>query len=117
MADQEGTGRAGGGPAGSEEAMVSLQDFIRSHGGPKVLSLLDGMAKALNPNSISQEDLEQNALEAPSGTPDNLLPADKLGPFLSDAYNLSGCTCAAPLSTSSASSRLHLVEQRCLLHL
>ena len=76
---------------------MSLQDFIRSHGGPKVLSLLDGMAKALNPNSISQEDLEQNALEAPSGTPDNLLPADKLGPFLSDAYNLSGLhvRCAA----------------------
>ena len=95
--------------------MVSLQDFIRSHGGPKVLSLLDGMAKALNPNSTSLEDLESNALEAPSGTPDNLLPADKLCPFLMDVYNPRlrvRCAVLDFVGNYFMLPHLHRVEQR-----
>ena len=76
-----------GGTAGSDEAMVSLDDFIRAFKGPKVLPLPSEIARQLKPVHASKYELEQTALIATAGCPDNLLPADKLCPFLLDVYD------------------------------
>ena len=76
-----------GGPTGTEDAMVSLEDLIRVFNGPELLSLLDLVAEKFNPAMPRITSLHSTRLDPPADCPGNLLPADKLGTFLSDAYN------------------------------